>query len=152
VQSNISLISASLGQQQIATIPDRDLRDFGKSLQQPRQCHFQPDMIVRDIEMTGRRLTQRANAEDHAITFPTFFINLQHWNAGGCARQSRLKAARRFFTAQAMRNRNDKRCGHFSNPSAELNACNSGSFRKEEQVARLAFQKWNFLGFRTFFR
>ena len=28
-----------------------DLRHFGKSLQQPRQRHFQPDMIVRHIEM-----------------------------------------------------------------------------------------------------
>ena len=44
--------SAPFGQQQVAAIPDRDLRHFGKSLQQPRQCHFEPDVIVRDIEMT----------------------------------------------------------------------------------------------------
>jgi hypothetical protein len=44
--------SASLREQQIPAIPDRDLSDFGKSLQQPGQRHFEPDVIIRDIEMT----------------------------------------------------------------------------------------------------
>ena len=41
-----------LAQQQIAASPDRDLRHFGKSLQQPGQGHFQPDVIIRHIEVT----------------------------------------------------------------------------------------------------
>ena len=44
--------SAPFGQQQVAAIPDRDLSYLGKSLQQPWQCHFEPDVIVRYIEMT----------------------------------------------------------------------------------------------------
>lgn len=43
--------SSFLVQQQIAALPDRHLRRLGKPLQQPGQRHFQPDMIVRDIEM-----------------------------------------------------------------------------------------------------
>jgi hypothetical protein len=57
LQSNIERrSSAPFGQQQIAAILDRDLGDLRKSLQQPRQRNFQPDMIVRHIEMTRRGL------------------------------------------------------------------------------------------------
>jgi hypothetical protein len=110
--------SAALGQQQVAPIPDRDLRDFGKSLQQPGQCHFQPDMIVGHVEMTRRRLPQRADAKDHAITVPSFLVDFQHRDAGSGARQSRLEATGCFFTAEMMRNRNHERSGHLCNPNA----------------------------------
>jgi hypothetical protein len=43
--------SAPFGQQQLAAIADRDLRCFRKSLQQPWQRDFDPDMIIGDIEM-----------------------------------------------------------------------------------------------------
>jgi len=52
LQSNIEWCwSAPFGQQQIASIPDRDLRHLSKSLQQPGQCNFEPNMIVLHIEM-----------------------------------------------------------------------------------------------------
>ena len=93
--------SSAFGQQQIAPIPDRGLRYFGESLQQPGQRHFHPDMIVRDIEMTRRRLPQRADAKDHAIAVPALFVDFQHRNAGRGARQSVLQAARRLLAAEA---------------------------------------------------
>jgi len=68
---------------------DRRLRDFRKSPQQPRQHDFDPDMIVGNIEMARGRLPQRANAEDHAIAFPSLLVDLQHGNAGGGAREAR---------------------------------------------------------------
>src|SRR6202035_2534865 len=101
--------STPLGQQQMAAVLDRNLRDLGKSLQQPWQCDLQPDMIVRNIEMTGRPLPQRAHAKDHAIALPSLLIDREHRNAGGRARQSCLEAAGRLFAAEAMRNRNDER-------------------------------------------
>src|SRR3984885_582987 len=104
--------STPLGQQQMAAVLDRDLRDLGKSLQQPWQCDLQPDMIVRNIEMTGRPLPQRAHAKDHAIALPSLLIDREHRNAGDRARQSRLEAAGRLFATKTMRNRNDERCGH----------------------------------------
>jgi hypothetical protein len=52
LQSNIDgCWSAPFGQQQTASIPDRDLRHLRESLQQPGQCDFEPDMIVLHIEM-----------------------------------------------------------------------------------------------------
>jgi hypothetical protein len=52
LQGNIDgYSSAPFGQQQIASSPDRDLRYLRKSLQQPGQRDFEPDMIVRHIEM-----------------------------------------------------------------------------------------------------
>jgi hypothetical protein len=94
--------SAPLGQQQIATVSNRHLRHFGKTLQQPRQRNFQPGMILGDIEMTGRRLPQRAHAKKQPITLPSFLIDLEHRYAGGGARQAGLKTARSLFTAKAM--------------------------------------------------
>src|SRR5271156_2931738 len=84
--------SALLAQQQMAAISDRELGGLRKSLQQPRQRHFQPDMIV---------------------------VDFQYRNAGGGARQSDLEAARCLLAAEAMRNRNDKRSGHLRNPQAD---------------------------------
>ena len=43
----------------------------------------------------------------------TGVLGLSHRHAGRGPRQSRLEAAGRFFTAEAMRNRNHERCGHF---------------------------------------
>jgi len=43
--------SAPPGQQQLAAIANSDLRCFRESLQQPWQRDFEPDMIIRDIEM-----------------------------------------------------------------------------------------------------
>jgi len=63
-----------------------------------------------NIEMTRRRLPERADAKDHAIVFPSLLVDLQHRNAGSGARQSGLEAAARFFAAKAMRNRNHKGC------------------------------------------
>jgi hypothetical protein len=51
LRSNIERWSAAFGEQQMAAIPDRDLRYFGKSLQQPGQRDFQPDVIVGDVDM-----------------------------------------------------------------------------------------------------
>jgi len=45
-----------------ATISDHHLRFIGEALQQPRQRHFQLDVILRDIQMTGSRLPERTNA------------------------------------------------------------------------------------------
>jgi hypothetical protein len=89
----------SFREKQTATIPDRHLGCLGETLQQPRQCDFQPGMILRDIEMTGRCLPQRAHAKKQAITLPSFLIDLKHRYAGGRARQACLKAARSLFTA-----------------------------------------------------
>jgi hypothetical protein len=130
LRSTISGLLVALCEQQITAIPDRNLRDFGKSLQQPGQCHFEPDMIIRDIEMTRRRLPERAHAKHHAIVFPSLFIDLQHGNAGSGARQSSLQPARRFLAAKPMRYRNDKRCGH-RNSSADVNACNRAWFERK---------------------
>jgi hypothetical protein len=96
------LFSVSLRQQQIATIPDRDLRRIGETLQQPRQRNFQPGMILRDIHMTNRCLPQRAHAKNQAITLPSFLVNLKNGNAGGRTGQAGLDAARSLFTAKAM--------------------------------------------------
>src|ERR1700730_3016304 len=85
--------SATLGQQEIAAVPNRGLRHFGKALQQPRQCDFDANMIVGDIEMTGRRLPHRADAEDHAMILPSLFVHFQHRNTGRGPRQSDLEAA-----------------------------------------------------------
>ena len=91
--------SAPFGQQQISPIPDGGLGDFGKSLQQPGQRDFHPDMIIRHIEMARCCLPERADAKDHAILLPSLFIHFQHRNAGGGARQSRLEAARGLVAA-----------------------------------------------------
>jgi hypothetical protein len=53
-------------QQQIATVSDRDLRRIGKTLQEPRKRNFQSRMILRDIQTTGRRLPERAQAKNQA--------------------------------------------------------------------------------------
>src|SRR5487761_2665716 len=110
--------SAPLGQQQMAPVPDRDLCGFGKSLQQPGQSHFQPDMVVRHVEMTRCRLPQRTDAEGHAAIFPSFLIDLQHRDAGGGTGQPRLETAGCFFAAKAVRNRNDQRFGHLWDPGS----------------------------------
>jgi hypothetical protein len=141
LQGNINeRSSAFFGQQQVAAIPDRDLRGLGKFLQQPGQRHFQPDMIFRDVKMARSRLAQRADPENHAVLLPSFFIDFQHGNAGGRARQPRLQPAGRLFPAKTMRNRNDKRCGHDESSlrqmQADMNACNSTSFEKKD--ARVA--------------
>src|SRR6202451_3081975 len=82
--------SAPFAQQALASIPDRALGGFGKSLQQPGQHDFQPDMIVRDIEMARRRLPQRADPKDHAIVLPSLLVDFQYGNAGGGTGQSSL--------------------------------------------------------------
>src|ERR1700683_3709707 len=126
--------SASFAQQALAAIPDRGLGCFGKSLQQPGQHDFQPDMIVRDIEMARRRLAQRADPKDHAIVLPSLLVDLQHGNAGSRARQSGLEASRRLFAAEMMRNRNDERCGHVRHSSVSVTACNRESPRTKGAI------------------
>jgi Protein of unknown function (DUF3309) len=96
----------------MAPIPDRDLCRFGESLQQPGQCHFQPDMVVRHIEVTRCRLPERTDSEDHAAFFPSFLIDLQHRDAGSGTGQPGLETAGCFFPAKAVRNRNDEGCRH----------------------------------------
>src|ERR1700683_5089349 len=103
--------SAPFAQQALASISDRGLGRFGKSLQQPGQHAFQPDMIARDIEMARRRLAQRADPKDHAIVLPSLLVDLQHGNARSRPRQSGLEASHRLFAAEMMRNRNDQRWG-----------------------------------------
>jgi hypothetical protein len=121
LQSNIlargfAITLAAFGQQQRAAILDRDLSYFGKALQQPGQRDLQPDVIFRNIEMAGRRLSERAHTKDHAIALPSLLIDFQHRHAQRRARQPRLQAAARLLTAEAMRDGDDKRFGHFRNP------------------------------------
>jgi len=42
----------ALDEQELAAIADRDLRHLGKTLQQPRQHHFQSHVIVSDVDVT----------------------------------------------------------------------------------------------------
>src|SRR4051794_40267780 len=72
----ISRDASAFGEQQVPAILDRCLSNFGKSLQQPRQRDFQPNMIVRDIDMACRCLSQRADAKEHAIVLPSFLIDI----------------------------------------------------------------------------
>jgi len=72
----------------LAAIPDRGLGDLGESLQQPGQRDFDPDMILGHIEMTRRRLPERADAKDQAVLFPSLLIDLQHRHAGCSAGES----------------------------------------------------------------
>src|SRR4029077_16601205 len=100
-------------------------------------------MIIRHIEMACCRLPERADTEIHAVFLPSLFVDLQHGNAGGGARQACLEAAHCLFTAKAMRDRNDQRSGHpellfFPNASSSiflekkseaLSLLNTGTFR-----------------------
>src|SRR3978361_858013 len=104
--------SAAFGQQQIAPIFDRKLSGLRKPLQKPGQRHFQSHMIVSDVEMAGRRLTEGADAEDHAVSVPPFLIDFQNGDAQGSPRQTRLEAPTRLVAAKPVWNRNDERCGH----------------------------------------
>src|SRR5712691_13160139 len=101
----IAVSLAALGQQQIAPILDRGLGGLCKSLQQPGQRHFHPDMVIRHIDTTRRYLPQRADAKDHAIVLPSLLIDLQHRHAGSGTGQSLLEAAGCLFAAKAMRKR-----------------------------------------------
>lgn len=47
-------------------------------------------MVLRDIQMTGRCLPQRAHAKIQAIALPFFLIHLKYRYAGGRARQAGL--------------------------------------------------------------
>ena len=60
-------------------------------------------MILRDIEMTGRCLSQRAHAKKQAIALPSFLIDLKHRYAAGRAHQAGLETARSLFTAKSFR-------------------------------------------------
>jgi hypothetical protein len=120
----------ALRQQQIAAIFDCDLGYFGKALQQPGQRDLQPDVIFRNVEMTGCRLSERAHAKDHAITLPSLFIDLQHRHALRRARQSHPETAARLLAAEAMRDGDDKRFGHVRNPYL-LQACKAASSGKK---------------------
>jgi hypothetical protein len=51
LQRRIGAELVAFGQQQIAAIPDSCLSDLGKSLQQPRQRHLQPDVVILHVEM-----------------------------------------------------------------------------------------------------
>ena len=95
---------------------DGDLGGFGKSLQQPRQCHFHQDMVIRHIEMTRCRLPQRADTEAHAIFVPSLLVDLQHRNTGSGAGQPRLEAPGCFLAAKTVGYRNDEGSGHLSDP------------------------------------
>jgi hypothetical protein len=61
-------------------------------------------MILRNIQTTGRCLSQRAHAKKHAITFPSFLIDLKYRYAGGRARQAGPEASLSLFTTEAMGN------------------------------------------------
>jgi hypothetical protein len=122
--------SIAFGQQQTTTVLDRDLRYLGKALQQPRQRHLQPDVVVLNIEVTRGGLPERAYPEDHAIVLPSFLVDLQHRNAGGGARQPGLEATRRLLAAKAMRDGNDKRGGHRKS-SFDPTSCSSIAFERK---------------------
>ena len=91
-------------------MPDGSLGHLRKTLQQPRQCHFQPDMIVCHIDLTVSGLTERADPEGHAIAFPAFLFDLQHVHARCCTRETGFKPTNGFVTPEMMRNGNDQRC------------------------------------------
>ncbi len=50
-----------------------------KALQEPGQHHFDGDMILGNIDMTGRRLPHGTDAEDHPVAVPALLVNFQHW-------------------------------------------------------------------------
>jgi len=104
---------ASLGEQQAPAILDRGLRNFGKTLQQPWQHDLHPHMIVRDVDMPRGGLPERPDTEDHAVILPSLLIDVQHRHAGRRARQSCLEAAHGLLATEAVRDRNDERCGHW---------------------------------------
>jgi hypothetical protein len=95
---------APLPKKHIASMADRRLGCFGKALQQPWQRDFQPGVILRDIQVTGRCLPQRAYTKKQAIAVPSFLVDLENRYSGGRTRQPRLEAALGFFTAKAMGN------------------------------------------------
>jgi hypothetical protein len=101
--------SIALRQQQMAAIPDRRLSNFGKALQQPRQCHLESDVIIRDVEMSSCRLPQRSHAKNHAVSLPSFFVDFQHRHVQRRTRQAGLETTTRFIATEVMRNRNHKR-------------------------------------------
>src|SRR5260370_36937218 len=108
-------------------------------------------MIVRHIEMTRRRLPQRADSKDHPILLPSFLIDFQRRDAGGCARQPRLQAAGRLLAAEAVRNRNDKRCGHLQ--TLELSQPHVIPHSSKRRGMPLnAARKWNLMGSDLFFQ
>ncbi|MCD0416403.1 hypothetical protein LOC51_04180 [Rubrivivax sp. JA1024] len=93
----------------MSALLNRDLRRVGEFLQQPRQAHFEPHMIFGHIDLTGRDLPQRADAKQHPVAAPRFFVDLQNRHVDRCAAESGLQPATRFVAAEAMGNRYDKR-------------------------------------------
>ena len=136
-RSRAEQASAFLGQQQLAAVLDRGLGHLGKALQQPRQHDFHLHMILRDIDMAGRRLPERANAKNHAVVFPSLLIDAQHRHAGSGARQPGLQAAHGFVASEAMRDGNHQRFGHRRNPlSVQLHVIARGSKRRGARLSR----------------
>src|SRR5712671_3739072 len=91
-------------------------------------------MRIVDVQMARGHLTERADAEDHAIVFPALLIDFQHRHTRSGARQSRLQATHRLFAAEAMRDRNNKRCRHRKTPALGPFECNSASPEKKGSV------------------
>src|SRR5258707_535532 len=92
-------------------------------------------MIFRDVDMAGRGLPEGANAEDHAVVFPSLLIDAQHRYAGSSTRKPRLQAAHGFLASEAMRDRNHQRFGHRKNPSLiQLNVITRASKRRAARI------------------
>src|SRR5205823_1676803 len=89
-----ALGSASFLLQQNPAAPrDGFLRDLGKLVQQPWQCHFQAHAVVVDLNIPGRRLAQSAHLEIETIAGPGFLIDLQDREAFGSLAERRLDPA-----------------------------------------------------------
>ena len=87
-------------------------------LQQPRQGHFQPHMILGDVDGAGRRLPERAHPEGQPVAGPDFLVHLQHRKGLGGAGQPGLQAAQRLLFAERMRDGNDDRLRHGADVSS----------------------------------
>jgi len=94
----------------LPALADGGLRHLGKALQQPRQHHLDLDVVVGDIDLSGRDLSERADAKDHAVAGPALLLDLHHGNGCRSAAKPGLEPAHRFLAAETMRNGNDKRC------------------------------------------
>src|SRR6516164_1781273 len=77
-------------------------------------------MILGDVDVARRSLSQRTDAKEHLIAVPALLIDGHDGKACGRPRQTSLETARRLRLAEAVRDGNDERCGHVTGPQPGL--------------------------------